>query len=86
MPPGTFSDVADSVPWQGAAFKGLDSQFSEIYEKLFYGNNLAAITPEGKRYTPQWSADEVGSLAELLAVGLDLFISCVGPWTPMQSR
>jgi hypothetical protein len=77
-----FSDVSGSVPRQGFAFKSLDSQFPTIYKKLFHGNNLPSLTPEGEQYTPEWSADELGSLAEVLTAGLDLFVSCVRPWTP----
>jgi hypothetical protein len=53
-----------------------------IYDKLFWGNNLPLITPEGERYLPEWSADEVQSLAQILASGLDLFISVVRQWNP----
>ena len=77
-----FSDVSASIPRRGVAFKALDSQFPLIYDKLFWGNNLPSVTPEGELYIPKWSADEVGSLVEVLTAGLDLFVSVVRRWIP----
>jgi hypothetical protein len=77
-----FSDVSASIPRRGVAFKTLDSQFPLIYDKLFWGNNLPSVTPEGELYIPKWSADEVGSLVEVLTAGLDLFVSGVRRWIP----
>ena len=51
-------------------FSKLDSRMNKTYDKLFYGNNLPSVAPQGKRYTPQWSRQEVGSLAQLLRVGI----------------
>ena len=79
-----FSDVSASVPELNHNFKGLDSQFRLIYDKLFWGNNLPSMTPEGERYLPQWSADELHSLAQILASGLDLFMSVVRQWNPKR--
>ncbi len=33
--------------------------FNKIYDKLFYGNNLPSVTPEGKSYNPIWSKEEM---------------------------
>lgn len=77
-----FSDVAASFPKRGFAFENRDSQFPAIYKKLFYGNNLPSITPEGKQYIPEWSQEEISSLADVLTAGLDLFLSSVRQWTP----
>jgi hypothetical protein len=76
-----FSDVAVSTPSHGNAFQTLDSKAHwPIYDKLFRGNNLLAVTPEGERYIPEWSQDEVRSLAKLLTAGLDLFVSSIRTW------
>ncbi len=32
---------------------------SKVYDKLFYGNNLPAVTPEGKSYSPLWLRGEI---------------------------
>jgi hypothetical protein len=43
--------------------KGLHSPLlNKVYEKLFYGNNLPAITPQGKSYSPLWMREEIVSL------------------------
>jgi hypothetical protein len=78
-----FGDVANSLSERGAQFLDLDSQgrFRSIYNKLFWGNNLPAVTPEGCEYIPEWSSDEVASVAEILSAGLDMFISNTRYWS-----
>jgi hypothetical protein len=34
---------------------------NQVYKKLFYGNNLPAITPEKKSYGPLWLHEEISS-------------------------
>jgi hypothetical protein len=42
--------------------KGLHSPLlKKVYDKLFYGNNLPAVTPESKSYTPLWLREEIVS-------------------------
>jgi hypothetical protein len=42
--------------------KGLHSPLlKKVYDKLFYGNNLPAVTPKGKSYTPVWLREEIVS-------------------------
>ena len=70
-----FGDVARSIPQADDAFEQLDSRFGKVYEKLFWGNNLPAVTPKGCRFDPKWSADEITALAMVLRAGLELFQS-----------
>jgi hypothetical protein len=72
-----FGDVATSIPNEGVAFKEIDSQLTSVYRKVFWGNNLPSITPEGNRYIPEWSLEEINSLAGVLTAGLNLFTSRV---------
>lgn len=37
-----------------------------VYEKLFYGNNLPAVTPVGKCYEPTFDSDELEDLHNAL--------------------
>ncbi len=74
-----FADLARSVPDGGIVFAEADQSNTSIYEKVFLGNNLPAITPEGKCYTPTWSDEEVTAIAELLQLGFDLFRSSIRP-------
>jgi hypothetical protein len=75
-----FSDIAASFSNRGFDFESRNHAFPSIYKKLFYGNNLPAVTPPGKQYIPEWSKGEINCLDELLAAGLDMFLSSVQPW------
>lgn len=68
-----FGDVSLSLAGAGAAFLELDRAHDGLYDKLFAGNNLPAVTPPGEPSTPTWSDDEVTTLAAILAHGLALF-------------
>jgi hypothetical protein len=70
-----FSDVALSIHGAGRAFEELDKQSRAIYEKLFWGNNLPSLTPEGCHFDPEWSSDEITVLATVLRAGLEMFRS-----------
>ena len=43
----------------------------DVYDKLFWGNNLPAVTPPGECYTPLWNLDEVRELQSILGRGID---------------
>lgn len=32
---------------------------NKVYEKIFHGNNLPSITPDGKSYNPLWTRSEI---------------------------
>lgn len=66
-----FGDVALSV--QDTTFDQDRQKTSKIYDKLFWGNNLPAVTPLGKHYEPIWNNDEVERLREVLGDGLRMF-------------
>lgn len=68
-----FGDIARSLPSAGAGFSEVDRAEDRVYDKLFFGNNLPAVTPVGERYDPAWSAEEVAALARVLERGLRLF-------------
>lgn len=72
-----FDDVSRSV---GGNFDADRKLTAKIYEKLFWGNNIPAVTPVGKSYEPIWTKRELKIMREVLGVGLSLFrekISCV---------
>ena len=63
-----FLDVAASAG--GASlFEAADARANDVYDKLFFGNNLPSITPPGEHYVPGWSAEEVGVLARIMRLG-----------------
>lgn len=67
-----FGDVARSVS-RGAPFLKADEALGAVYDKVFLGNNIPALTPEGETYKPVWTPAEVSELADLLQVGFELF-------------
>ena len=68
-----FSDIARSIHGDADAFARLDARFPEIYNKVFRGNNLPSMTPEGCDFDPEWSPQELTALAEILGSGLEMF-------------
>ena len=67
-----FDDIRASV--QHITDVGSNSaEIEDIYDKLFFGNNLPAITPEGKTYIPEWTSEEVTLLVDLFTQGLNDF-------------
>lgn len=50
-----------------------------IYDKLFWANNIPAVTPPGERFDPEWTAIDVAELKRVLGDGLALFRAA---WTP----
>jgi hypothetical protein len=65
-----FEDVSRSV---GGSFDDNRKLTEKIYEKLFWGNNLPIVTPEGKSYEPIWTKRELKIMREVLGSGLLLF-------------
>jgi uncharacterized protein YegJ (DUF2314 family) len=65
-----FTDLSLSA---GGDFDPDQDQTLGIYDKLFWGNNLPAMTPEGEHYTPVWSSKELEIMADTLGQGLAIF-------------
>ena len=72
-----FSDLATTVQGRTAHIDG--QREGRIYNKLFWGNNLPALTPPGKHYEPIWSKSEVGRMRNVLTTGMLLFRARLGP-------
>ena len=41
-----------------------------VYDKLFWSNNLPAVTPVGEQYTPAWSSEELLTIRDVFEAGL----------------
>lgn len=74
-----FSDLATTFQGRTAHIDG--QREDRIYNKLFWGNNLPALTPPGKHYEPTWSKSEVDRMRNVLAKGMGLFRARLGPDT-----
>ena len=72
-----FTDVASSV--NDSTFDHRCQETDKIYNKLFFGNNLPAITQEGEYYEPVWAVDEVKMLSGVLEYGLSMFRQATQP-------
>ncbi len=67
-----FTDIASSVQDHSDQFQAVEKRVPRVYAKLFFGNNLAAITPAGECYVPDWSAPEVEHLRDVFTAGLTM--------------
>lgn len=67
-----FSDLWQSVKQNRSQFHATEKSNLSIYNKLFYGNNLLGIVPDGEYYIPEWDQDEIARLRDVLAAGLEM--------------
>ena len=66
-----FTDVRSSVERRNVARD--EHRDYDLYDKVFRGNNLPAVTPEGTSYVPVWSDAEVSRLGAIMRDGLRFF-------------
>ena len=69
-----LDDVSVSV---NGNFDSKKKRTNKIYDKIFFGNNLPAITPKGESYEPIWSKAERDVIREVLSLGFDIFRGAV---------
>ena len=61
-----LDDVSNSVKTQIIPVDCFDKkELDKLYEKLFYGNNLPPVTPEGSKYFPILVSKELNILRKL---------------------
>lgn len=71
-----FDDVSHSI---NENFNSDRKATKQIYEKLFWGNNLPAVTPEGKYYKPVWRKKEREIIRTVLLNGITIFRNNLKP-------
>ena len=71
-----ISDLAYSV---GENFYGdlKKAQINKVYDKLFFCNNLPAITPKNKNYYPTWDTAEKIILVKIVQDGIRIIDACL---------
>jgi hypothetical protein len=71
-----ISDLANSV---GETFYGdlREEVIDMVYNKLFWGNNLPAVTPKGKKYKPIWNGEQRKILVGIAKDGIRIINSYV---------
>jgi hypothetical protein len=63
-------DVSRSL---AVPFPAADSFLAHhVYNKLFWGLNLPAVTPAGRHYTPRWTPRELATLRRVIREGAHL--------------
>jgi hypothetical protein len=65
-----FADVSRCV---NGGFDANRELTQKIYDKLFWGCNLPAVTPEGEHYVPAWTKRELKIMRDVLGSGLHMF-------------
>ncbi|MEO5877731.1 MAG: hypothetical protein ABIS86_09110 [Streptosporangiaceae bacterium] len=64
-----FSDAAHSL---GVPLQVRSAALDQVYDKVFWGNNLPMMTPVGESFEPTWSDAELLMLRETMNRGLDV--------------
>ena len=67
-----LGDISHSV---GGDFNPNLKQTKKLYDKLFWGCNLPAVTPVGRKFKPDWPKVERRLLCSVLSSGIELFRS-----------
>jgi hypothetical protein len=65
-----FGDVATAF---GQPLRDRDATANRAYSKLFWANNLPAVTPVGRYYEPVWKTTELVRMRQVLSRGLEQF-------------
>jgi hypothetical protein len=66
-------NLLGDLPHTENLFTWADVRAKGVYDKLFFGCNLPAITPRGEHYVPTWSRSEISALKRVLLLGLAEF-------------
>jgi hypothetical protein len=76
----TFDDISNTIGRSLMPSRTYECSGNEIYrisEKLLYGNNLPAITPEGKKYHPIFSKKEIYFIKHAFSFALKEIINMI---------
>jgi hypothetical protein len=65
-----FDDMLLSSGRSKLLFDGVETFDEQVYDKLFWGNNIPAMTPEGQSYEPIWSKHELSIMVDAFRQGL----------------
>ena len=65
-----FEDIAIST---NGNFDKDKAVTNDIYDRIFWGCNLPAVTPEGESFTPTWTKKELKIIHKTLTFGLQMF-------------
>ena len=57
------ADIAETI---GITFYGNENKITNIYNKVFYGNNLPSLRGDNEEYIPSWNKKEINILIKVL--------------------
>lgn len=63
-------NLITDLPGHATLFDHADARATAIYDKLFWGCNVPAMTPAGEHFTPSWSSSELAALKHLLLLSI----------------
>ena len=63
------TDAANST---GRRFDHDTDDLDQVYDVLFFANNLPAMTPEGEHFVPDWTAPDLERLERVVSTGIAL--------------
>jgi len=61
-----WNAMTDLLPAAGVPFGFAGSLANRVYDKLFWGLNLASFASEGRRYVPRWSPRERTKVGQVI--------------------
>lgn len=73
-----FDDLVYIRTDPDAEYSRLSEDSLPLYNQLFYGCNLPAMTPVGEHYEPEWSEADVEEIRRVLKAGIDEFRKRLG--------
>ncbi|REJ95962.1 MAG: hypothetical protein DWQ29_01270 [Planctomycetota bacterium] len=69
----TWNMLEDYLRSRGSSGESFPLGENDLYEKLFFANNLPSITPSGQKFAPDWSLEEKQRIVAALKQPLSEF-------------
>jgi hypothetical protein len=66
-----LDDLAATDEEKHESWIRLSRAADNCYDKLFWGNNLPAVTPPGEHFVPTWRLDELATIRDVLRTGVE---------------
>ena len=69
-----FEDLLNTFQAKDKFLELKTPSMNKFYQKIFWGNNLAAVTPKGEHYNPVFTEDEIIEFQEVMAKVWDFLL------------
>jgi hypothetical protein len=67
-----FDDLAGLQMRADTPYTRLSRNAEVCYDRLFWGSNLPAMIPPGRRFDPVWSAEDLNKIRAVMLAGLEM--------------